>query len=309
VKQKKTKKKYRVRNWREYNKALVRRGSLTLWIDEHSLKAWRSTARGRRGRPPLYADLAIRCALTLRAVYHLPLRATEGLVGSLLRLLHADLPAPHFSTLCRRAATLQIGIPRQRAAEPIHLVIDSSGLKIFGEGEWKTRFYEIERRRTWRKLHIGVNAQTGEVVAAALSDNELLDRQAMPELLSQVDSEIKHVGADGAYDYRTCYEAIWERGAKPLIPPKLRSVAAGDLKMKDRDRNVERAKRLGVKKWKRVSGYHERSLVECAFFRLKTIFSDKLRSREFHRQGVEAFIRCRAMNRMTMLGMPDSYKV
>lgn len=306
---KKRAKQHRVRNWSDYNKALVRRGSLTLWFNDESLKSWLSTERGRRGRPQLYADLAILCALTIRAVYHLPLRAAEGLVCSLLQLLHIDLPTPHYSTLCRRSATLQVAIPRQKAAQPIHLVIDSSGLKIFGEGEWKTRFYDIERRRTWRKLHIGVNAQSGEVVAAALSDNELLDRHALPELLSQVDSEIKHVAADGAYDYRTCYEAIWERSAKPLIPPKLRSVAAGDRKMRDRDRNVERAKHLGVKKWKRLSGYHERSLVECAFFRLKTIFGDKLRSREFHRQGVEAFVRCRAMNRMTMLGMPDSYKV
>jgi hypothetical protein len=309
VKQKKTTKKYRIRNWREYNKALVRRGSLTLWINDESLKGWLSIQQGTRGRPQLYTDLAILCLLTIRAVYHLPLRAAQGFAASLMKVLGMDLPVPHYSTLSKRASTLQVAIPRQTAAQPIHLVIDSSGLKIFGEGEWKTRFYDIERRRTWRKLHLGVNAQTGEVVAAALSDNELLDRQAIPELLSQVDSEIKQVAADGAYDYRSCYEAIWERGATPLIPPKERAVAAGDRKMKDRDRNVKRAKCLGLKKWKKVSGYHERSLVECAFFRLKTLFSDKLRSREFQRQGVEGFIRCRAMNQMTLLGMPDSYKV
>lgn len=309
MKQKKTKEQYRVRNWTDYNKALVRRGSLTLWIEQATLDIWLSTERGGRGRPQRFTDAAILCALTLRAVYHLPLRATEGLISSLFRCLRLSLPVPHYSTLCRRAATLQVAIPRQKAQAPLHLVVDSSGLKIYGEGEWKVRLHGYEGRRTWRKLHLGVNAETGEVVAAALSDNELLDRHALPELLSQVTSEIKHVAADGAYDYRACYQAIHERGAKPLIPPKERSVPAGDPPMCERDRNVAAAKRLGLKKWKKESGYHERSLVECAFFRLKTLFGDKLRSRELYRQAVEAFVRCRAMNRMTLLGMPDSYKV
>ena len=309
MKQKITKEKYRIRNWREYNKALIQRGSLTLWIDSESLRAWLSTVRGRRGRPQRYTDLAVVSMLTLRAIYHLPLRATQGFGVSLMKLLGNDLPVPHYSTLSKRAASLQVAIPRQQAHEPIHLVIDSSGLKVYGEGEWKVRLHGYTKRRTWRKLHLGVNAQTEEIVAAALSDNELLDRHAVPELLSQVTSQIKHIAADGAYDYRTCYEAIWERGAKPLIPPKQRSVPAGDEKMQDRDGNVERAKSIGLKAWKQESGYHERSLVECAFFRLKTLFGDKLRSRQLHRQAVEAFVRCQAMNRMTLLGMPDSYKV
>jgi Transposase DDE domain len=305
----KKKRQYRIRNWRDYNSALVRRGSLTLWVEQGVVGRWRDTAAPvRRGRRRLYSDLAITCALTLREVYHLPLRSTQGLVSSLLRLLGTDLPAPHYSTLSRRAASLDVSLPR-RGAGPLHLAVDSTGVKLYGEGEWKVRLHGAEKRRTWRKLHLVIDHRTHEALACSMSEQYVLDRKELPGLLSEVEGEVAEVLGDGAYDFHDCYRAIHAAGARSVIPPKQRARVRGGPEFRDRDAAVLRGREVGRDGWKREAGYHRRSLAETAVMRLKTIFSGRLKAREWHRQEVELRVRCAAMNKMTGLGMPQSYAV
>jgi len=314
VTKKKTKRTYRLRNWSQYNKALVRRGSLSVWISEDVLSAWHNTARtGKRGKPAEYADTAILCMATLAEVYRLPLRATAGLTRSLIRLLGVELSVPCYTTLCRRRRSLEIALPRRKKSEPLHLVVDATGIKVYGEGEWKVRQHGYSRRRTWRKLHLGVDEASGELVAVVVSTNNFKDSQLLPDLLAQVEDEITQVSADGAYDSRNCYDAIRERGARAAIPPQKRAKIwqHGNTKAERhiRDENLRAIRRKGRREWKREAGYHRRSLAETAVFRVKIIFGERVQARSFDGQAAQLLVRCAALNRMTHLGMPDSYVV
>lgn len=308
----KKKRKYRIRNWPDYNTALVQRGSLLLWLGKGVLQEWRNRGRtGKRGKPRLYSDQAIACALRMRQVYRLPLRATEGLLRSLVALLGADVPIPCYSTLSRRQAGLAVPLDAPAAAEPLHLVVDGTGLKVFGDGEWKARQHGVSKRRTWRKVHLAVDQKTGYVQAAATTTNSISDGQVLPKLLEQVSQPIGQVSADGGYDRRTCYEAIAKRGAKAAIPPRrgARIWQHGNSKQERlaRDENLRRIRQVGRAKWKRESGYHRRSLAETTMFRLKTIFGSALRGRTEAAQDTETMLRLSALNQMTALGMPDAY--
>jgi transposase len=221
--------------------------------------------------------------------------------------MQVGLPSPHYSTLCRRARCLELSLASPKKIT--HLVIDSSGLKVYGEGEWKVRTHGKDKRRTWRKLHISMDASTHQLTASSITGKELLDRNALAGLLEQTEAEIERVCADGAYDFEQCYRAIKRREAIALIPPRSDAVIRGKSPFEQRDENLRGIQKLGRKGWKRKSTYHQRSLVECAFFRLKTIFSDRLRARRMDTQSAEARVRCLAMNRMTKLGMPESYVV
>jgi hypothetical protein len=305
----KPKRRYRIRNWRDYNSALVRRGSLTLWVEQSVVNRWRDTAAPvRRGRRRFYSDLAITCALTLREVYGLPLRSTQGLVRSVLLLLGSELPAPHYSTLSRRAASLEVELPRQSKGA-LHLAVDSTGVKLYGEGEWKVRLHGKEKRRTWRKLHLLLDHRTQEAVACSMSEQYVLDRKELPGLLSAVEDEVAEVLGDGAYDFQGCYKAIHARGARSVIPPQVRARVRVGSEFGDRNAAVLRGREVGRDGWKKEAGYHRRSLAETAMMRLKTIFSEKLKAREWRRQETELRVRCAALNKMTSLGMPQSYAV
>jgi hypothetical protein len=307
----KTKTQYRLRNWAAYNTALIARGSLTLWVDEEAVRAWRHTGPTQRGAQYVYAEAAIHCVLTLRAVYHLALRATEGFARSVFALLKVTLPVPSYSTLSRRGAVLPVALGALPRATPRHLVIDASGFKVYGEGEWKVRQHGWSKRRTWRKLHLAVDEATGEIVAAVASGAGVADDDALPDLLEQVEGEIKQVSADGAYDKRRCYDALAERGAKAVIPPrrdaKIWQHGNGAGAPWQRDENLRAIRQKGRHRWKQESGYHRRSLAETTFFRIKTLFGPTLSSRQFPQQATELFIKAAALNRMTQLGMPDSY--
>lgn len=309
VKEKKPKPKYRTRNWKHYNKALTNRGSLTIWFDQQARHLWLNLSQTvRRGRPCKYADAAILCCLTIREVFHLPLRQTQGLVASLFRLLDLELTSPHYSVLSRRARHLQLHLgPHPDKIR--HLVFDATGLKVFGEGEWKVRTHGKDYRRTWRKLHISMDADTHQIVTALLTDKGTVDPRALPRQLKQVEATLERVYGDGAYDARDCYRAIHKKGATAIIPPRQGSTTWQDDFLADRNAHVRAVDKLGDKEWKKQIGYHKRSLVECAFYRLKRIFSEKLTNRRIDTQTTEAMIRCAALNRMTSLGMPDSYKV
>ena len=307
---KRRKQQYRLRNWPHYNKALVRRGSLTLWLDANAADIWLDQDRpARRGRRRTYTDAAILCALLMREVYHLPLRSTLGLVSSVLRLMQVAAPAPHYSTLSRRARLLSVGLAAH-AGRPIkHPVIDSTGLKVYGEGERKVRVHGADKRRTWRKLHIAMATEAHQITAALITDKDELERTALPALLEQTAGEIERVCADGAYDFEQCYRAVKQRGAVALIPPRSDVVIRGRSHFEQRDENLRRIRELGRKRWKHESTYHRRSLVETAFFRLKFIFSQRLRSLRGDTQAAEVLLRCAALNRMTSLGTPQSYAV
>jgi Transposase DDE domain len=307
-----TKPVYRIRNWSQYNDALVRRGSLTLWVDQDTLQAWRYQGPNQPGAQFEYSDTAIQCLLTLRAVYHLTLRATEGFARSLFDLMHLDLPVSDYTTLCRRAATVHITLPK-KATGPLHLVLDSTGLKVYGEGEWKVRQHGSSKRRTWLKLHLAVDPQTHEIQAAVVSEPGVTDAEAVPSLLEQVDNPVEGVGADGAYDRRAVYEALDRRRARAVIPPrrdaKVQRHGNTSGPRLARDENLRRIRKIGREAWKEESGYHQRSLAETAVFRMKTIFGDGVSSRRLAQQATEAGIRCRALNIMTHEGMPQSERV
>ncbi len=314
MKRKKTKRQYRLRNWGQYNKALVQRGSLTLWVSDEIIAQWRERQRtGRRGTPRTYSDTAILCMATVEEVYRLPLRATEGLMRSLTGLLGVDLAVPDYTTLCRRRRSLKVSLPRRPKDGPLHLVVDSTGVKVYGEGEWKVRQHGYTRRRTWRKLHLAVDEATHEFVAVAVTTNDFKDSQLLPDLLGQVAGELRQVSADGAYDSRNCYDAVRERGARAGIPPQRRARIwqHGNTKAERhiRDENLRAIRRQGRAAWKRESGYHRRSLAETAVFRVKMIFGERVGARSFDGQAAQLLVRCATLNRMTHLGMPDSYKV
>jgi IS5 family transposase len=253
-------------------------------------------------------------------VYHLPLRATQGFLTSALQLMGlGHLPVPDYSTLCRRQKTLAVALTRPTPHEPIHLVVDSTGCKIYGEGEWKVRQHGVSKRRTWRKFHVGVDEATSEIVAAALTTNDVADSAMLPDLLNQVEDVIEQVSGDGGYDKRPCYETLRKRQQaqqEPLrvaIPPRkgARIWQHGNRREERlaRDENLRQERRVGRKQWKQGSGYHRRSLAETAMSRYKGIFGDKLRARVFESQAVESLLRCVALNTMTKLGMPLSHVV
>jgi IS5 family transposase len=307
-----TKPVYRIRNWKQYNDALVNRGPLTLWVDQAALEAWRYQGTAKRGGQFGYSDTAIQCLLTRRAVYHLTLRATEGFARSLFELMQLDLPVPDYTTLCRRAGTLRIDLPRH-AEGPLHLVLDSTGLKVYGEGEWKVRQHGYSKRRTWLKLHLAIDPATHEIQAAVVSEPGVTDAEAVPSLLEQVENPVVGVGADGAYDRREVYEELERRGADAVIPPRRDAVirrhgnTAGPRLA--RDENLRRIREIGRAAWKEESGYHRRSLGETAMFRMKVIFGGGVASRRAEQQAKEVGIRCRALNIMTHQGMPVSERV
>lgn len=300
---------YRIRNWPEYNRALIRRGSLTLWFDRTTRRAWRAPRTKRRGDPMVYSDVAILCMATLQVVYHLPLRATQGLLWSLTYLLDLRLPVPDYATVSRRRRQLSVPLPRQWAGEPLHLVIDSTGLKIYGAGEWRVRQHGWTKHRVWRTVHLGVDEASSEVVACVVTKQTASDHGTLPQVLNQVDDPVTKASLDTGYDYNEAYALLVKRGAEPVILPRRNAVVSPLRDWTNRNRVVQRIAAVGRDQWKHESGYHRRSIAENAIFRLKTLFGDRLTARAAAGQAVEAQVRCAALNRMTHQGMPESYPV
>jgi hypothetical protein len=304
---------YRVRNWAAYNESLRQRGSLTIWIDEEALVQWYAAPSGKVGQPDFYSDLAIRMALTLRTVYHLALRQTEGFVSSVMKMMGIDLEIPDYSTLCRRAARLNISLDSVASGEPMHLVIDSTGLKIFGEGEWKVRMHGIGKRRTWRKLHVGVDFDTREVVAAEVSEANVHDSVVVDQMAPEDGSKVEAIYADGAYDNCHGYGFAARIGAKAFVDPRSGAALATGKNITPgrliRNENIIGIWKSGKDAWKENVGYHKRSIAENTMFRTKTIFGERMSSRKIESQKTEGRLRMRALNRMTQTGMPVSEKV
>ncbi len=305
---------YRVKNWSEYDKAMVQRGSITFWLAEDFEKTWLYTGEKQRGRQFDYSDQAILVMLTIKEVFHLTNRGVEGFVSSLFRMMKIDLPVPDHSTLSKRGKDLKVNLPK-KTNQSLNIVMDSTGLKIYGEGEWKVRMHGVSKRRTWRKLHVGANPQDGEIQAVLLTENNVSDDQVVEALLGQIEQTILDVAADGAYDKRKVYDSLNAHSPEVniLIPPRknARIWKHGNTKTErlKRDENLRAIRKNGRKEWKKNSGYHVRSLAETIMFRLKTIFGNELSARLLETQTTQALVRCAALNKMTQLGMPQSYKV
>jgi hypothetical protein len=296
---------YRTRNWPAYNEALKRRGSLTIWFDPEM--SWDAVPTGRRGRQQTYSDAAIQTCLSMKVLFGMALRQTTGFVESLLRLAGLDWTVPDFSTLSRRQKTLAVNIPYRGSKGPLHLLIDSTGIKVEGEGEWHARKHGGSRRRVWRKIHLGIDEQTLEVRAVEVTGSHIGDAPVLPDLLGQIpaDEQIGSVTADGAYDTRKSHDAIANRGAHAVIPPRKnaklwKTVTAGAMA---RNEALRAAKYLGRALWRRWSGYHRRSRVETKMHCVK-LLGQRLMARNFDRQVAEIQVRIAVPNGYTALGIP-----
>lgn len=307
---------YRIRNWSAYNKSLVQRGSITLWISQEVIDEWHPDAPEQRSRggQVRYSDQAIECVLLIKGVYRLPYRQSVGFTQSVMDMLGAEVIVPDYTTVCKRSVDLSVDLGTSPLNEAKHIVMDSTGLKVYGEGEWKVRQHGYSKRRTWRKLHLSVNTGTQEVEAMVLSEASVDDAEAGKTLLEQTTGDIEQVDADGSYDKRKFYDASTKRGIRHIIVPprkdaKIWQHGNCNAPPLPRDQNLRYIRRHGRKKWKQDTHYHCRSLAETAVFRFKIIFGNTLASRTLPRQITEARIKGVALNRMTQLGMPDTYRV
>jgi Transposase DDE domain len=301
---------HKVMNWAAYDAALRQRGSLTIWFSEEAIAGWQAEPRTTPGGQPSYSDLAIATALTLRAVFRLALRQTEGLVGSILELLGLALAVPDHTTLSRRAETLELPRPRSSSgSEPLHLLVDSTGLRLGGPGEWLVEKHGGRSRRSWRKLHLGVDADTGRIVAAALTDKEVDDGSQVGPLLDRIDGAVASVTADGAFDRDDVYSEIAARHpeAAVIVPPRSGAVPSGTAETAPtrRDRHLEVIAARGRRGWQKASGYNWRALVEADIARWKRVIGDALRSQTDGRQATEVAIAVRVLNRMLDFGRPE----
>jgi hypothetical protein len=301
---------YKVTNWSAYEAGLRQRGSLTIWFSEGAVAAWQAAPRTTPGGQARYSDLAIETSLILRAVFHQPLRQTEGLVGSLLELMGLDLPVPDHSTLSRRSRTLAVA--PQAASGPVHLLVDSTGVKLSGPGEWLVEKHGTQRRRAWRKLHLGVDAKTGTIVASTLTSKEVDDAAELGPLLDQIDEPLAAVIADGAYDQDRVYDAVAEHSAEAavVVPPRATAVLSpsAETDPTQRDRHIQVIAEQGRMGWQRTSGYNARAGAEGTMSRYKRIIGDTLRSHSRPAQETETRIAVSILNRMLDLGRPESVR-
>lgn len=296
---------YKTTNWSAYNEALKRRGSLSIWFDPQM--DWEPPPSGKRGRQQQFSDAAIQTCLTLKVLFGLPLRQTTGFVESLLQLVGLNWAVPDFSTLCRRQGTLNVSLPYRGGTGPLNLLIDSTGIKSEGEGEWNARKHGGPKRRIWRKIHIGIDEETLEVRAVEVTTSNVGDAPMLPELLDQIppEQDIDSVTADGAYDTRKCHDAIAARNAHAVIPPRKNAKpwkpsSAGAIA---RNEAVNASRYLGRAIWRRWTGYHRRSRVESKMHCIK-LLGQSLMARDFDRQVAEIQVRVAVLNRYTALGIP-----
>ena len=296
---------YKTRNWPAYNEALKRRGSLTIWFDP--AMTWDATPTGKRGRQPVYGDAAIQTCLTMKVLFGMALRQTTGFVQSLLRLIGLDWAVPDFSTLSRRQKTLKVKIPYRGSDGPLRLLVDSTGIKVEGEGEWNARKHGGTKRRVWRKIHIGIDEKSLEIRAAEFTTSDVGDAPMLPELLDQIppDQEIATVTADGAFDTRTCHDAIAARGAAAIIPPRKNAKPwkPDNPGAVARNEILRTSKRVDRTIWRRWSGYHRRSRVETKMHCVK-LLGQRLSARDFDRQVAEFQVRVAVLNGFTALSTP-----
>ena len=301
---------YKITNWRKYNESLVQRGSITFWFRDDVIEQWRhANDRPKVGHPFVYSDTAVECLLTLRELFQLPYRQTEGLAQSLAQLMGVDIPIPDYTSLAKRAAKLGISLDVARRTGSIDVVVDSTGLKVFGEGEWKMRKHGKGKRRTWRKLHLAVNPDAQEIEAETLTENGVHDADQVDDLLEQIDGPVDAFYGDGAYDQRKVYGTLETNRIRPIIPPrrnaKIKRHGNSGQPPLPRDQPIREIRRKGRAWWKESVGYHRRSLSETAMHRMKCCFGNKLKNRLLQNQRAEVRVRSKILNHFTHLGLPQ----
>ncbi len=293
-------------NWKQYNKALINRGSLTFWMDEEAIHQWKQSKQDKRGRPRQFSDLAITTALMVKRVFSMPLRLLQGFIDSVFSLANVPIVYPHYSCISRRAKQIEVLFKPKTSGAIQHLAIDATCLKVYGEGEWKVKKHGTDgKRRVWRKLHLAVDTGTHEIVAAELSLSNVTDAEVLPNLLKQTRRRIIEISGDGAYDTRDCHDAIRFKRAIPLIPP--REGAAFWENGHPRNLAVGCQKLYGYNnKWKKRYGYHRRSLSETAMYRVKQLLGGRLSLRNYNAQVGETYAMIKALNKLTGLGIPEA---
>ncbi|MBA8667982.1 IS5 family transposase [Holosporaceae bacterium 'Namur'] len=301
--------KYKINNWREYNQSLKSRGSLTVWVSKDIEELWYAINDNmcKRGRLTYYSDYAIGMMLTLRMLLKLPLRQTEGFVKSIFELIKLGLEVPEFSRLSKRAKSLLKRIKLPQLTENGYLVIDSTGIKVYGESEWLIFKHGGEvKRRIWRKLHIGVSKE-GLIVSRVMTNHITDDRKCLEPLIAQANQEkIAEVLADGGYDGNNTYGFLETQSIKPTIPPPKNAKKATE---KHRSDTINYIREKGYHAWYNKNKYGRREIVENTIGRYKSIIGAKLRSRKWDNQDAETLLGCYMLNRMTTLGMPQSVKL
>src|SRR5436305_865829 len=303
---------HKMTDWADYGASLRQRGSLTVWFTEEAIAAWAAALCTTRGGQPWYSPLAILTALTLRAVFRLALRQTEGLIGSILQLLGLDLAVPDHTPLARRAGTLEVPRPRPPGG-PLHLLVDSTGLRLTGPGEWLVEKHGTKTRRSWKKLHIGVDADTGRIEAVELTTSEVDGGSRVGPLLDQVEGAVASFTGDGAYDREDVYGAVAERHpeAAVVVPPRKDAVPSdtAETAPTQRDRHLRSIAERGRLGWQKASGYNRRALAEAAVSRYKRVVGDALRSRTDPGRATEVAVGVHVLNRMLEFGRPESVRV
>ena len=304
---------YRVKNWPDYDKSLRERGDITLWISQDAIDAWMAPKNGKRGAQPIDADIAIETVLTLRLLFRLPLRQAEGFLGSVLKLMDLALPCPDHTTLSRRNATFESRrCVRRETQEPVDVIVDSTGLKVCGQGEWHTQKHGEKKQKRWKKLHIGADGQ-GQIIALTVTESHEQDPSQVPALLSQVERDIALFIGDGIYDQAPVYAAVETHspGAQVIIPPRKDAVLSPSAMTtpSQRDQHLLVIEHEGRFAWKRTSGYYAQSQAENAFSRFKRTFGGGLRAKRDASQGREAALAGQLLNRMLELGRPQSYTI
>ena len=306
-----SKDKYKVKNWSAYNEGLKQRGSLTLWVTEEIVAEWKQEGEKIRGGQRLYSNMAIETCLVLRKVYHLPLRQTEGFIKSIFILTSIQVPVPDYTTICRRSNGLKVSLAVGGHNGVTDIVLDSSGLKVYGEGEWKVRKHGAGKHRTWMKLHIAINGDSQQIEAVTLTTNAVDDATEVGALLKQIDKPVASFRGDGAYDKDKVRKLLYKDNIKQVIPPQHNAVL--DKKKRahrvQRDEAIRTIAEIGREEWKKQERYQQRSKVETAVFRYKTIIGESLAARKIEHQKTEVEVGCKILNIMLQTTKPQSEKV
>lgn len=309
-----SKDKYKVRNWATYNRGLINRARINIWIDQQVIDPWKPVAKqSKRGRPRQYSDSAILICVLVRKLYHLSLRGSQGFIMSVFELMGLRLGVPDYSLISRRSATLQVPLQAMPKHGALDIAVDSTGLKFYGEGEWKVRKHGWNKHRRWMKLHLAIDLETEQILAADLTTNSVDDSKGCEQMLwgkQGAAMKINSFTADMAFDNKRLRGRLFDAGVTQIIPPITRAVPGkgSDPMLRGREEALRSIAELGRKAWKEAVGYHRRSLAETAMYRYKTIIGPCLKSRKPETQKTEALVGIVILNRTLQMAKPISYK-